>query len=310
MNTNLLTIAAQLSDDALHAKLKFLAQGSRQTTVELIAHLAEFATRKLHRAEGPGRLFGYCTQILRFSEAAACNRIKAAKAVRKFPVILDLLTDGSVNLTTIRLLAPHLTVENHRALLEEAKGMTRRQVDKVVARLAPKPDVPASIRKLPAPRANVQDAGAVTPAIPARDEQETTTCLRPQLTTHRPVVAPLSPERYRVQLPIGEEAHDDLRCLQDLMRREIPDGDPAVIVARALKMLRQEVEKKAFAATSKPRPGRTPRPGSRHIPANVERAVWSRDGGAVRLRRDGRAPVHGAQLHRVSPRQRAIRAWR
>ena len=168
MNTNLLTIAAQLSDDALQARLKFLAQDSRQTTVELIAHLAEFATRKLHRAQGPGRLFGYCTEILRFSEAAACNRIKAAKAVRKFPVILDLLTDGSVNLTTIRLLAPHLTAENHRDLLEEAKGMTRRQVDKVVARLAPKADVPASIRTLPAPRENIQDTGAVTPAIPAR----------------------------------------------------------------------------------------------------------------------------------------------
>ena len=279
MNTNLLTIAAQLSDDALHARLKFLAQDSRQTTVELIAHLAEFATRKLHRAQGPGRLFGYCTEILRFSEAAACNRIKAAKAVRKFPVILDLLTDGSVNLTTIRLLAPHLTAENHRDLLEEAKGMTRRQVDKVVARLAPKADVPASIRTLPAPRENIQDTGAVTPAIPAREKQETTTCLRPQLTTHRPVVAPLSPERYRVQLTIGEEAHDDLRCLQDLMRREIPDGDPAVIVARALKLLRQAVEKKAFAATSKPRQGRTPRPGSRHIPASVERVVWQRDGG-------------------------------
>src|SRR5687767_7443295 len=167
MNTNLLTIAAQLSDDALDAKLKFLAQGSRQKTVELIAHLAEFATRKLHRAQGPGRLFGYCTQVLRFSEAAACNRIKAAKAVRKFPVILDLLTDGSVNLTTIRLLAPHLTMENHRTLLDEAKGMTRRQIDKVVARLAPKPDVPASIRKLPAPRANVPGKGAVTAATPA-----------------------------------------------------------------------------------------------------------------------------------------------
>ena len=82
MHESILAIASRLSDDALHAKLKLLAQGSRQTTVELIAHLAEFATRKLHRAEGPGRLFGYCTQILRFSEAAACNRIKAAKASR------------------------------------------------------------------------------------------------------------------------------------------------------------------------------------------------------------------------------------
>ena len=45
---------------------------------------------------------GYCTEILRFSEAVAYNLIKAARAARKFPVILDLLPDGSVNLTTVR----------------------------------------------------------------------------------------------------------------------------------------------------------------------------------------------------------------
>ena len=48
---------------------------------------------------------------------------------------------------------------------------------------------------------------------------------------------------------------------------------------RALKLLRQAAEKKAFAATSRPRPGRTAKAGSRHIPASVERAVWRRDGG-------------------------------
>jgi hypothetical protein len=286
MNTNLLTIAGQLSDDALRSRLKLLAQGSRQTTVELIAHLAEFATRKLHRAEGPGRLFGYCTQILRFSEAAACNRIKAAKAVRKFPVILDLLTDGSVNLTTIRLLAPHLTAENHGDLLAEATGMTRRQVDKLVARLAPKPDVPPSIRKLPAPAPCAQAERGVTATTTAEEEPQSvgapetsTTPITPPPASHRSVVAPLSPERYRLQLTVGEDTHDDLRCLQELMRREIPDGDPAVIVARALKLLRQEAQRKAFAATPRPRPAKGTKPGSRHIPANVQRTVWERDGG-------------------------------
>jgi hypothetical protein len=150
MNTNLLAIAAQLSDDALRAKVKVLAQRSHEVTVELIAHLAVLEVRKLHCSEGPGSLFRYCTEILRFSEAAACNRIKAARAARRFPVILDLLADGSVNLTTVRLLAPHLRPENHRAILAEATGMTRRQVDRLVARLAPQPDVPPSIRKLPA----------------------------------------------------------------------------------------------------------------------------------------------------------------
>ncbi len=139
MNENMLVVASRLSDDALVSKLRSLAQGSRQTTVELLAHLGELAARKLYRREGPGRLFSYCTQVLRFSEAAAWNRIKAAKAARNFPLVLDLLADGSVNLTTIRLLSPHLTPQNHRALLAEATGMTRREVDKVVARLNPKP---------------------------------------------------------------------------------------------------------------------------------------------------------------------------
>ena len=112
MKINFLAIAADLTDEALRTKVKALAQCSRDVTVELIAHLAELAARKLYCSEGPGSLFRYCTEILRFSEAAACNRIKAAKAARKFPVVLELLADGRVNLTTVRLLSPHLTPEN------------------------------------------------------------------------------------------------------------------------------------------------------------------------------------------------------
>ena len=286
MNENMLVTVSRLSDEVLLANLKRLAHGSRQTTVELIAHLAEVATRKLHRREGPGRLFGYCTQVLRFSEAAAFNRIKAAKAARRFPIVFDLLADGSVNLTTVRLLAPHLTEENHRALLAEASGMTRRQVDKLVARLSPRPDVASSIRKLPATRevvlaaeaASVNDRSAVTSEA-APSLRELAAGVKNSLPDRRPVVEPLSPERYRIQVTVAEEAHDDLRVLQDLLRRDIPNGDAAAIIARALKLLRQEVEKKAFAATSRPRPGSASSPGSRHIPAAVKRAVWERDGG-------------------------------
>src|SRR5260370_34387638 len=151
MNTNLLAIAAQLADDALRAKVKLLALCSREVTVELIGHLAVLEVRKLHCSEGPGSLFRYCTEILRFSEAAACNRIKAARAARKFPVILDLLADGSVNLTTGRLLAPHLRPAHHRPILAGATGMTRRQVDKLAPRLPPQPAVPPSVRQPPPP---------------------------------------------------------------------------------------------------------------------------------------------------------------
>jgi hypothetical protein len=93
------------------------------------------------------------------------------------------------------------------------------------------------------------------------------------------VVAPLSASRYRLQVTLDEGAHTDLERLRALMRRDIPDGDAATIVARALKLLREDAEKRAFAATSRPRSSRPTSPASRHIPAAVKRAVWQRDQG-------------------------------
>jgi len=93
------------------------------------------------------------------------------------------------------------------------------------------------------------------------------------------VIETTSPERYRVQFTIDQEAEDQLRRLQDLLRGEIPDGDPGAIFVRALPLLLREVEKKRFAATATPRPARGTKAGSRHVPAEVERTVWQRDGG-------------------------------
>src|SRR5687767_9383941 len=138
-------------DDELWRRLKSLASRERGATVELIAHLAELESRRLHLAAGHGSLFAYCREVLLLSEHEAYNRIEAARAAQRFPVILDLLAQGAVNLTTVRLLAPHLTPGNHIEVLESARGLRRPQVEQVVARLAPKPDLPASLRKLPAP---------------------------------------------------------------------------------------------------------------------------------------------------------------
>jgi hypothetical protein len=274
--------------------VKTLTDRSRQITIDLLVHLGEIGVRKLYCGQGCGSLFRYCTDVLRLSEAAANNRIKAARAARKFPVVLGMLERGSVNLTTIRLLAPHLTPENHAAVLAEATGMKRRQVDKLVARLAPKPDVPASVRKLPAP---ASDLATPAPSQTVLAAPSTSSDSNPSLATTAavhiplaaapapakpPVIEPLSPTRYRVQFTVGEETEDQLRRLQDLLRGEIPDGDPGVIFARALPLLLREVEKRKFAATANPRavpPTRPPTSGSRHIPAAVERAVWPRDSG-------------------------------
>ena len=117
----------------------------------LIALLGELDARRLYLGEGFSSLFTYCTQALHLSEHATYNRIEAARAARRFPMILDLLEAGSVTLTTVRLLAPHLTEANHRELLERVHYKSKRDVELVIATLAPAPDVPSVVRKLPAP---------------------------------------------------------------------------------------------------------------------------------------------------------------
>jgi hypothetical protein len=92
------------------------------------------------------------------------------------------------------------------------------------------------------------------------------------------VVEPLAPDRYRVQVTVGKETHDKLRRLQDLLAREVPGGDPAAIIDRALTLLLEEVEKKKLGATN-PRKARPTAAGSRHVPADARRAVWRRDEG-------------------------------
>jgi hypothetical protein len=42
-----------------------------------------------------------------------------------------------------------LTPGNHREVLDSARGKKKREIDEIVARLSPRPDVAASVRKLP-----------------------------------------------------------------------------------------------------------------------------------------------------------------
>jgi hypothetical protein len=289
MKTNILATAAGLSDQDLVARLHVLAGNERGASVELVAHLAALDTRPaVYAAQGYGSLFRYCTEALRLSEDAACNRIEAARACRRFPVILDLLTSGEVSLTSVRLLGRYLTPENHQAVLAKAKGRSRQQIEALMAELAPQPDVPSSVRKLPVLTAMPSASAPLAPATPNLSS-EPTAAIAPSpaafVPTPRPIVRATAPERYRVQFTIGAETHEKLRRVQALLRREILDGDPGAIFDRALTLLLDKVEKTKLGAAARPRPYPAIRPktdnsaSSRDLPRAVKRGSWRRDGG-------------------------------
>jgi hypothetical protein len=185
------------------------------------------------------------------------------------------------------MLSPALTEMNHESVVARASGRSRRAIEALVAELAPRPDVPSSVRRLPTPvvAASVSVPAPVALSIDPPSQAEAPQ--PPPPPTRRPIIENTSPERYRVQFTIGKAGHDTLRRLQELLRREIPDGDPGAIVERALALLLAKVEKDKLGAASKPRPIRpgtdslirTPIVLSRDIPNGVKRAASHRDGG-------------------------------
>ena len=166
----------------------------------------ELDLRRLYLGAGYSSLFTYCTQALHLAEGAAYNRIEAARAARRFPAVLTALEEGSVTLTAIRLLAPHLTEANYQHVLASARHKGKRDIELLVATLRPMPAVDSTVRKLPDPRhvqLNANGDGAPTAELPPPSP----TVVAPPVKAAPPTVTPLAPKRYKVQFTISGETH-------------------------------------------------------------------------------------------------------
>lgn len=311
-----------LSDSALLAETVRATVVERSATADLLALLAEVDRRKLYLGLGYSSLFVYCTQVLRLSEPAAYSRITAARLSRKFPGILPRLAAGDVALTAVTLLAAHLTEDNHEALLDAARHKSKREIECLVAQLDPQPDVPSVIRRLPAP---VMTAPNVAASLLVADDdgvaQATGTASRTSLlelpqtsTPQKPtpplpvptlsVVAPLSAIRYLLKVTLSDEGHANLERSRALLRHAIPSGDPALVIERALAVLRETLERTRQGDVRRPRARPRPSsPTSRHVPAEVRRSVWRRDGGQCAfVGTDGRCGTTAfLEVHHVVP---------
>ena len=310
---NEMPVGAMLSDAALLIEVKRLATCERQATARLIAALGEVDARRLYLGEGCSSLFTYCTQVLHLSEHAAYGRIEAARAARKWPIILDLLADGSAHLTAIGLLAPHLTDHNHREVLAAARHKTKREIEEIVAALRPQPAVPSTVRKLPAPKIAMQalptgsvslvaTADPTNPAPPVKPTAVSAASL-PAPARLAAAVRPLAPECYKIQCSVSREVYDKLREAQALLRHQVPNGDVAEVFDRALTCLLKELHRSKHAAAGRPRAVQVPNSKGRHIPAAVKRAVWQRDGGRCAFQgSSGRCTERGfLEYHHVVP---------
>ena len=122
----------QLTDGTLRQSSLAIHSVERSNTALAVAHLGEVEARGLHLPWGYASISAYAVEELRLSADAAYNRIRVARKAREFPALFEALEQGELSLASIRLLAPHLTAENADALIREASGRSRSEIESLL----------------------------------------------------------------------------------------------------------------------------------------------------------------------------------
>src|SRR5712672_3443689 len=118
-----------LSNASLIRQLDSLDARDRRTTVELLVCLSEVHARKIFLTDGYSSMVAWCVGERRYSEDVAFKRMRAARAVRRFPAIREAIADGRLHVTGAGLLARHLTESNVGELLAAAANQTKAEIE-------------------------------------------------------------------------------------------------------------------------------------------------------------------------------------
>jgi hypothetical protein len=266
-------------------------QRSHALDAELLLFLGEIEVRRLYLERAYSSMYEFCVGEYGFSEDVAYNRLHVARLVRRLPRVLDFIRDGRLHLTGALQLDDVLTEANFEQVLADAAGKSKRQIAELVACLAPKPAVPASIRKLPervAPPAEQAEQPLSLPlavgapaaeVAPASDEPLPESAPAP--VARRAEVKPLSADGFLVKFTASRGLKEKLEKAEELMRHRVDRGDLATLVERAMDVLIEQVQKERFGLGRKPRStveqAEAREVHTRHIPAAIERAVVERD---------------------------------
>ena len=299
---------ASLSDARLLASLVALVRSHRETTAELLLHLAEVDERKHYLGAAYPSLFAYCVGELRMPEDGAARKIHAPRAARRHPQRLAAIAERRLHLTAVNLLAPHLTDENADELLAAATHQGAEAIRALLARRESVlcPDVPELLHSgnEHAPehvRATLSQRVAAVPEASA---------LAPQPTSAQAGSAPAL-RVHRVVLELTDAEWELLQYAAALDSHVVVARDRTALVMRALASHVERLEKRRFggrrlangetaggaaAAAEAVQPAHAAVRASRRIPTHIRREVWARDG--------GRCTFASAAGHRCDARER------
>src|SRR5215471_15518124 len=137
---------SEKSHSELEQELAHELAGERTHTLQTILLIADMERGQTFVEEGFSTIWDYLRRVHRQSDTMIHYRVSCARAVNRFPQVIEFLRDGRLCMTTLAELMKVMNESNCDALLAEAVGKSKRDAEKIVAREKPKP-VPKDVMR-------------------------------------------------------------------------------------------------------------------------------------------------------------------
>jgi len=154
----------------LNQELAHELTGERGHTIKSIFLIAEIEQKQLFVELGYGSMWDFLSRMHKQSNTMIHYRLRCARAVTRFPQVIEPLRDGNLCITTLAELMKIMNESNCDELLAEALGKSKREVQRIVAREKPQ-HVPKDVQRSLVPARVTSECAAPLPTPrPAAEE--------------------------------------------------------------------------------------------------------------------------------------------
>ncbi len=279
----------------LTTRLAELLRREHAALADFLVALADFDRERRWLELGHSSLFYFLHRELGLSKGAAFYRKTAAELVQRYPEVIEPLRQGKLCITSVVELAKVITPQNRGEVVPRFFHASKREAKAVAAELRPAEAAPhrdvVTVPQLAAPakavtRLEVATSQAMPDATVQPDEpggDAPSPLPRSATPMRQPDEAePLTAELRRFHTTVSKRFLAKLAAARDALSHSHPGADTETVLEAALDLLlAANDEKKGLVKKPRAAPAR-PSASPRHIPAEVKRAVWTRDGKCCR----------------------------
>ncbi len=133
---------------AIHREAVQAVEELKSKEIKLIQALQEVDENFVYRYLGFNSLFRYCVEALKLTEAQSMMYITVSRKSKKLPCLQKALESGEVTVSKVNRVVSVINNENEQYWLDLTKTLSKREIEKEVAKINPRAVTPEKTRYL------------------------------------------------------------------------------------------------------------------------------------------------------------------